>query len=466
MSPRNLEQVLQQAGNTVKHLRNSQLGAYIYPVVPAEYSNFRSEMQAWRDAAVLFDQSHHMAEMLVEGPDAFDYLKYLTINSFENFPVDRAKQMVPTSPYGHVIGDGILFRHSEQEFNFVGRAPTVNWMQYQAETGGWKNLKVTRDDRSPSRPNGKAVFRTHYRYQIQGPKAADVMAKLNGSSMAELKFFHMGYMNIGPHKVRTLRHGMAGAPGVEIWGPYEYKDEIRQLIVDAGKEFGLLEVGSRAYPANTMESGWIPSPLPAIYTGEKLKAYREWLPADSYEASGSIGGSFVSENIEDYYTNPYDLGYGPFVKFDHDFIGADALKKIDPKTQRKKVTLAWNREDVAKILGSVVDPDIGYKYLDLPLANYASASYDKVTAQGHTAGFSMFTGYSANERSVLSLGTVDADVPMGAEVIVTWGEPDGGTKKTTVERHKQIDVRAVVSPVPYAKTAREQYPGGWRKAAV
>ena len=189
MSPRNLEEVLQQAGNTVKHLRNSQLGAYIYPVVPAEYSNFRSEMQAWRESAVLFDQSHHMAEMLVEGPDAFAYLKYLTINSFENFPVDRAKQMVPTSPYGHVIGDGILFRHSEQEFNFVGRAPTVNWMQFQAETGGWKNLKVTRDDRSPSRPNGKAVFRTHYRYQIQGPKAAEVMAKLNGSSMAELKFF-------------------------------------------------------------------------------------------------------------------------------------------------------------------------------------------------------------------------------------------------------------------------------------
>ncbi|MEI9892322.1 MAG: hypothetical protein WDN45_19310 [Caulobacteraceae bacterium] len=68
MSPRNLEEVLNQAGNTVKHLRNSQLGAYIYPVVPAEYSNFRSEMQAWRESAVLFDQSHHMAEMLSKAP--------------------------------------------------------------------------------------------------------------------------------------------------------------------------------------------------------------------------------------------------------------------------------------------------------------------------------------------------------------------------------------------------------------
>ena len=58
-----------------------------------------------------------------------------------------------------------------------------------------------------------------------------------------------------------------------------------------------------------------------------MKKYREWLPANGYEATGSIAGSFVSDNIEDYYVNPYELGYGPFVKFDHDFIGADALKK-------------------------------------------------------------------------------------------------------------------------------------------
>jgi vanillate/3-O-methylgallate O-demethylase len=463
MSPRNLEEVLKQAGNTVHHLRNSQLGAYIYPVVPAEYSNFRSEMQAWREAAVLFDQSHHMAEMLVEGPDAFDYLKYLTINSFENFPVDRAKQMVPTTQYGHVVGDGILFRHSEQEFNFVGRAPTVNWMQFQAETGGWKNLKVTRDDRSPSRPNGKAVFRTHYRYQIQGPKAADVMAKLNGSSMAELKFFHMGYMNIGKHKVRTLRHGMAGAPGVEIWGPYEHKDEIRQLIVDAGKEFGLLEVGSRAYPANTMESGWIPSPLPAIYTGEKLKAYREWLPADSYEASGSIGGSFVSENIEDYYTNPYDLGYGPFVKFDHDFIGAEAIKEMSKQPQRRKVTLEWNADDVGDIWRSMLNPgELPFKFLDMPLANYASTSADAVYKDGKRVGMSMFTGYSWNERAQLSLAVIDGSIKDNEILTLVWGEENGGTTKPTVERHKQKEVRVRVASVPYSAVARENYAAGWR----
>ena len=68
------------------------------------------------------------------------------------------------------------------------------------------------------------------------------------------------------------------------------------------QEFGLVQVGARAYSTNTLESGWIPSPLPAVYTGEKMRAYREWLPANGYEATGSIGGSFVSDNIEDYYS--------------------------------------------------------------------------------------------------------------------------------------------------------------------
>ncbi len=47
-----------------------------------------------------------------------------------------------------------------------------------------------------------------------------------------------------------------------------------------------MQVGSRAYASNTLESGWIPSPLPAVYTGERMKKYREWLPANGYEATG------------------------------------------------------------------------------------------------------------------------------------------------------------------------------------
>ena len=461
MSQRSLEDILKSVDNTVDMLRNSQIGAYIYPVVPPEYSNWREEQRAWRESAVLFDQSHHMVDIYIEGPDAIKLLSDTAINSFAKFPVNRAKQYVPCSYDGHVIGDGILFHLEQNKLVFVGRAPSANWIQFHGETGGY-DVKITKDDRSPGNPKGKAVNRISYRFQIQGPNAEKVIQKLNGGPFADIKFFHMDKIKIAGRDVRALRHGMAGAPGLEIWGPYEEREEIREAIVAAGQEFGLRQVGARAYATNTLESGWIPSPLPAVYTGDKMKPYREWLTEASYEASGSIGGSFVSKNIEDYYLTPYELGYGPFVKFDHDFIGREALEKIADKEHRRKVTLAWNKDDVIKIMSSLFEEGDIYKYIDLPLSNYTSATYDKVVSGGKTIGFSMFSGYSYNERSMLSLATVDPDVEIGSEVTLVWGEENGGTKKTTVERHKQLEIRAIVSPVPYSKVARETYAEGWR----
>jgi vanillate/3-O-methylgallate O-demethylase len=460
----NLESVLKAAGNPVQMLRNSQIGAYVYPVVPTEFSNFRVEQEAWRNSAVLFDQSHHMAEITIKGPDAFKLANYCTINTFNNFTPGKAKQMVPISYDGFVIGDGILFYTAKDELLFVGRAPTVNWLQFHAETGGFK-VDVIRDDRSTSHPNGKAVTRRHYRYQVQGPNAKQVLEKLNGGALPEIKFFNFDTINIKGRKVRALRHGMAGAPGLEVWGPYEERDEVRAAILEAGKDFGIVAVGSRTYASNTLESGWIPSPLPAVYTGEKMKKYREWLPANGYEATGSIGGSYVSNNIEDYYVTPYELGYGPFVKFDHDFAGREALEKMvkDGRPQRKKVTFEWNGEDLGKVLASLVDRgNLPYKFFDVPVANYASSSYDKVTMGGKTVGFSMFSGYSHNERCGLSLGVVDANINEGDVLTLVWGEENGGTKKPTVERHRQCDVRVKVAAVPYARDARENYAEGWR----
>lgn len=461
MAPTNLEETLKAAGNPVDMLRNSRIGAYVYPVVPTEFSNWRDEQVAWRKTAVLFDQSHHMVDLFIEGPDALKLVSDLAVNSFKNFKVNTAKQFVPCSHGGHLIGDGILFYLADRELLFVGRAPTTNWIMFHAETGGY-DVRVIQDDRSPSHPMGKAVKRKHYRYQIQGPNAKQVIEKLNGGPFPDIKFFNLGTIQVAGRTVRALRHGMAGAPGLEIWGPYAQGDEVRAAIIEAGKDFGLTLVGSRTYATNTLESGWIPSPLPAVYTGERMKAYREWLPADGYEATGSIGGSFVSDNIEDYYLTPYALGYGPFVRFDHDFIGREALEKVDPESERRKVTLAWNGQDVAKIVSSQFVGGKDYKYFDMPLANYASSSYDSVMVDGRQVGFSMFTGYSFNERTVLSLATVSPEIEIGHEVVVVWGEPDGGTRKTTVERHEQIEVRAIVSPTPYSEAARKEYAPGWR----
>jgi vanillate/3-O-methylgallate O-demethylase len=82
-------------------------------------------------------------------------------------------------------------------------------------------------------------------------------------------------------------------------------------------------------------------------------------------------------------------------------------------------------------------------------------------------GASMFAGYSYNERAQLSLGIIDEEYAVpGTPVTLVWGEPDGGTDKTTVERHRQYEVRAHVAPVPYARMARETYHQGWRTATA
>ncbi len=454
MSYRNLEEAVQAAGNPVDLLRNSQIGPYAFPVVRSEFSNWRDEQRAWRETCALFDQSHHMTDLYVQGPDALKLFSDLGINSFKSFRVNQAKQFVACNHDGYVIGDAILFYLGEQSFNLVGRPSAHNWVQYRLETGRYR-ASAERDERSAVNQGRRKAFR----YQVQGPNALKVMQKIIGKAVPDIRFFNMDVFRIGGHDVRALRHGMVGQPGWELFGPWEHGEAVRNAIVEAGEEYGLRQVGARAYPTSCLESGWIPSPLPAVYVGERMKPYRQWLSGKSYEAMASLGGSFTSSNITDYYLTPYDLGYGPFVKFDHDFIGREALEKMADTPARQKVTLVWNGDDVERTFGTLFHGtgDIG-KYIDLPLANYATLPYDKVVKNGRTIGLSTYTGYTYNERAIVSLAMLDvAHGQIGTEVTVVWGEERRGSAKPTVERHAQVDIRATVAPAPYAEAARVGY---------
>ena len=462
MGHQNLEQLLNAAGNTVELLRNAQAGPNVYPGVPPEYSNWRDEQIAWQQTCVLYNQSYHMAELMVEGPDAQKLLSHLATNSFSTFAPGKAKQFVPCSPDGYVIGDVILFGLADDKINLVGRAPALNWVTFHAETGDY-NVDVTFDQRTALRADGR---RRHYRFQIQGPNAMQVLENALGHEPEELKFFNMRMESIAGKDVMALRHGMAGQPGWELFGPWEDHDAVHEALVNAGEGLGLTLVGGRAYGSNALESGWIPSPLPAVYTGDSLKAYREWLPTEGYEARASVGGSFVSDDIEDYYFTPWDIGYGHLVKFDHDFVGREALERIAEQEHRTKVTLVLDDDDVARTFASQMQPEGRTKYMEWPNSVYSMHPYDKVTVNDEAIGVSTWVGYSAGEGKALSLAVVDeAHAEEGTEVVLVWGEEDGGTAKPTVERHVQTEIRATVSPVPYVSAVRTSYaPGGWRAA--
>jgi vanillate/3-O-methylgallate O-demethylase len=463
MSERSLEDLLQSVGSPVELARNSQIGPYVYPAVPAEFSNWRDEQVAWQETCALFDQSHHMTDLTIKGPDVIRLLSAVGVNSFETFQPGKAKQLVVCNPNGYVIGDGILFFLADDEVRLVGRPSAHNWVQYHGETGDY-DVEFDRDERTAVNPTGG---RELYRFQVQGPTAMQVLEKATGGELPEIKFFNLGELTIAGHRVRALHHGMSGAPGLELFGPWEEREDVRGAIVEAGQgDLGLRQVGARVYATNTLESGWIPCPLPAIFTGDDMKAYRDWLPAKGYEGTGSLGGSYYSDDIEEYYLTPHDLSYWGFVKFDHDFIGREALEAMGDEPKRHKVTLAWNAEDVAAAMRSLLETGDPVKYIDLPLSNYSTWPNDTILLDGQMVGVSTFSGYSYNERSMLSLAVVDVDVEIGTEVTLVWGEQDGGSAKPVVERHRQAELRAVVSPCPYSEVARTTYHAGWRTQAT
>ncbi|WP_260926955.1 aminomethyl transferase family protein [Novosphingobium sp. 9] len=446
-----LEMALLRAGGAVELLRNSQRRAFSHGTVSGQFTNWQSEVASWLTGVGFMDQSHHMVDHYVKGPGAFEMLRHLAVNSFENFRPGMAKQFVACAPDGNYLGDCVLFYLEENLFNLVGRPTSLDWVEYHAQSGKW-DVTTERDPQSMDRGGRPPVV---YRYEVQGPLAGALMEKVTGKPLPEIKFFGMTDFTIAGHRVQALRHGMAGAVGFEMFGPWSEGEAVRGAILAAGEEFGLTLVGSIAYSTANLESGWVPGPLPAIFNQPELKAYREWLPA---RGAGSLAGSYNPANIEDYYVLPHDLGYDRIVKFDHDFVGADALKeRLATGPRRKKVTLVWDADDMADVVSSAWRDGPKAKHFNMPKARYGLYQMDQVLVKGAAAGISLDCGYLANERKIVSLAVVDEEfAATGTQVSLLWGESPNSTKPQ-VEAHEQFEVRATVAPAPYGAHARNTY---------
>nr|WP_274637147.1 aminomethyl transferase family protein [Microbacterium bovistercoris] len=444
-----LEDTIQAAGGPLQLLRSGRSGSFIFPVT-SEFTNWRDEQESWRTSAALMDLSQHMPDLIVQGPDVFRLLAHLGANTFRGFGPMKAKQLIAVGPDGNMIGDAILFCLGEDLVRIVGRPPALSWVQFHAETGSW-NVELRRDERAIIVPRTREL----YRLQLQGPTAGEILEKVNGGPLPEIKFFHMGRFKIGRYEATALNHRMSGFPGLEFFGPYEDFEGVRDTLLQAGAEFGITQIGGRAYASVATESGWIANTLPAVYSQPELADFRRWHNGNSFEGRLALGGSFVSDRIEDYYVTPWDLGYTHIAKFDHDFIGREALEARIDEPHRHKAWVEWNQDDVAKIFASMYNEgDQRYKYLDTPMSTYTACQFDRVEKDGRHIGSMNLSIYSSNTRSWISLGSLDADAQPGDEVVLTWGEPNGGSNNRAIERHAQTTVRATVINRPFSESTQ------------
>ncbi|AVA25693.1 aminomethyltransferase family protein [Rhizobium sp. NXC24] len=439
-----LESIVNHAGGPVKLLRGSNIGPYTFPVIPAEFTNWRDEVRSWKDSVALLELSYHMTELHLRGPDGVKFLSTLATNKLNPFPVLRGKQLVLVGHDGYMIGDAIVFREEEEFLRIVGAPFASDWIQYNAEITEM-NVTAVRDDNFSVRSGTRDVFRI----QVQGPNALALVREVSNGTLPDIKFFSIGEFQIAGHTVRALRHGMAGEPGFEIYGPWDIQQDVRAALDEVGQKYGMRKIGAMAYSTTAQESGWMPMPLPAIYHSPEMKPYREWLNQYFLESVGSLGGSFLSDNIEDYYVDPVEVGYRSLIDFDHDFIGKEALRARLAHPKRTKVTLEWNNDDVMACMNSsLTDPNNGGMFMKMPNPMYATFQSDAVMRGGKHAGISQWLAFSANANRLISLALVELEhAEPGTELTVLWGEPN--SQRLPVGKNQHREIRATVAPAPY-----------------
>ena len=266
MSGNSLQDAIDQAGSPIRLLWKHNPAPWQPPVVPPEFTGWRGEYLAAFDSVALSDLCHHMPDLVIEGPDAVRLLSENSANDYDNFAVGQAKQFVATTDAGYIINDGILLRNDINKFTLTAVPPVVSWMRFHAERGGY-DVSASFDPDSGTRGGGDPVL---FRYQVQGPRALDLVEKVFGGPLPKTKFFHSTEVELDGRRFTALRHGMTGQPGYEFNGAWQDEKFVKQALLEAGEEFGLVQVGAMTYSLNEFESGWIPAPTPGMYSPADL----------------------------------------------------------------------------------------------------------------------------------------------------------------------------------------------------
>ena len=242
---------------TVSQMRSTPEGYFTVRWGQPEYTDWIDESMSWKETCYIGDWSF-LWERRFKGPDVLKLFSDVSVNSFAKFAIGQAKHVIHCNEAGKVIHEGILNRLGEEEFMLFGRGGF--WVDYQLRHGRYDATSEQED---------------WFNYQVSGPNSLHVIEKAAGQSIRDIAFMHSAKIHINGREVRALRQGMAGEVGYEIQGPRAYAREIYTAIMEAGKEFGIRQLGGRAVFINHLEACFptiVTDYLPAIF-GEDMREY-------------------------------------------------------------------------------------------------------------------------------------------------------------------------------------------------
>lgn len=422
--------------NIVQTFRNNQ--ATYFPgalfSLP-EYQGWKEEQMSWHETVCIGSWSFAPWGFF-EGPEATKLLKDYSINSFENCPVGQVKHLVGCNEQGKVLAEGILMKIGEEKYKIT----TLPWWQYISTLGKY-------DATYTPEPPGTTTL-----YQVCGPNSIYLLEEVCGESLRDVKFMHFKNIKIGGRDVMATNGlTMSGEIGFELHYPSIYRDEILNILLEAGKKYGACHLGSRtsmqhveaAFPTMGFQY------LPAIADDDSdlVKGFTDYLSSGplSNESSWKIAGSFETDNIRDYYFSPIELGWANHMKFDHEFLGRKALEEEMQNPRRKIISLEFDKEDVVDVYASLFDKGETYQFIDVPIYDFMTVQADKIIKDGKYVGISTTPFYSYYFRKMITIAYVNVDIEPGSRVEVFWGNPG----------NRQKVIRATVTKSPY-KTAKNR----------
>ncbi len=399
-----------------------------------EAEGWKEESLSWKESCYIHSGLSGIA-LQVTGAEATEFLSRISVNNVYKWKAGTMKHLVQVNEDGYIANHALAAKDNDNAYRIMACPP---WPLYMA---GRLQMDV------------KVEFIPCFVHQISGPKAKEVIEKATGEDISDVKF-----MDFRPIRIPGIdadleigRIGMSGTIAYEIHGHMQYSAQSYDAIYQTGKEFSMKRLGWRTYCVNHAEGGFPQGGSSFMYAFDQ--GYWDMVgDATTSMPTRGLVGSFPPENIKARYRTPYDVGWGWMVKFDHEFIGREALEKIAMNPPHEMVTLEWNQEDVMDVWASMFGPrEEEYKIFELPCLEpqQAGGFADRVTKDGEEVGVSMFPTYSYYYRKFISHCTINkALAAEGTEVVIHWG--DYG--KTKIK-----EIRATVAKYPYSTLKPNQH---------
>ena len=269
---------------------------YNHMYIPRDFGNPEENFWNLINHAILCDVAVER-QVQIKGPDASKFVQMMSPRDLSEMKVGQCKYIILVNQNGGILNDPVLLKIADDCYWFsLADSDILFWAQGLAANSNY-DVEITEPDVSP--------------LQLQGPKSRDIMIKLFGDSINDLKYFWFKPFNLGDINLIISRTGWSSELGYEIFLlDSNQGDDLYELLMSTGKEFGLK-------PGHT-------------------------------STIRRIEGAMLSYHADmDINTNPFELGLDKYIDINNDFnfIGKTALKKIiETGIDRKQVGLVINSD--------------------------------------------------------------------------------------------------------------------------